>query len=662
MKEKNCVSLDCGRYQKWKALAPQIFAVLLTASLHIFVGRYLTFGSLLAHQLEKEKVPKNVWLDNVPTCISLAGGVLAGVVVDVVGRLKTVKFSVVPGVLGSVLIATAQSVWILILGRALTTISFMLISTSTVVYISEISDSKLRGAFLSLVLVFVSFGTFVEHIEGSFLRFSIISWISIFYLVCPIVPLRYVHESPPWLVSKKRLDEAKLSCQWFNQFALLDEQKINTLAEFEVATLEDEQIELFENASYFASYFRSIFYKPFFSVLGVSLFQQLSGTIITVSHLSETYDATQAMVALEETEKDTGLRKYMLLLPQAWASVLITSFHLMVGEIMAYSAVVVPQLMDDQSLITNSTVHITGSDIAWIVSAPVLTASLTCVVAGVLVDYIGRLKIIIFSAIPAAISSILIASATNVSMIVWGRIISGICLTFISTSTTVYVSEISRPDVRGSFLSLLQPFVSTGLILVYLKGWLMNWRMIALLINAYALIPIVVVLFIPESPAWLVSKGRIAQARKSLRFFYRYHSEKSDLVEEELKNIIEEQMQKREQRFELKKHLQLFLLPTFYKPFLILCATFFFQQFSGIFAIITYCIIFFKQIGSSIDPYLASICTAGVKLVMSVMVTVLMKKFNRRPLYIFGASGMAVSIALSGLNTQWIQRGTVLLI
>ncbi|KAK4878048.1 hypothetical protein RN001_010554 [Aquatica leii] len=345
---------------------------------------------------------------------------------------------------------------------------------------------------------------------------------------------------------------------------------------------------------------------------------------------------------------DVGLKKWLSVLPQALASIVVTSLHLVIGQIIAYSGIIVPQMMQEQNVAGANAIPITESDSAWIASAPVFSGLAASILAGVLIDYIGRLKTIMLSGVTGIIGLVLIATASNMSMIIWGRIIIGITFMFIGNPTAVYISEISRPDVRGSFLTFMQVFMSIGMVLIYLKGWALHWRTIAWLTNAYLIIPIVIIFFIPESPAWLVSKQKINQAKKSLSWFHRYSSDSTKSVEQDLIVIQNEQVQKIvKEKFNWKELLQMFLLPTFYKPFLILALIFFFQQFSGAFVIIFNCI----------DPYLASIYISGMKVVMSFVATVLMKKFNRRTLLMTSATGMALSISFSGLNTYWIQQG-----
>ncbi|KAK4878045.1 hypothetical protein RN001_010551 [Aquatica leii] len=345
---------------------------------------------------------------------------------------------------------------------------------------------------------------------------------------------------------------------------------------------------------------------------------------------------------------------------QALVSIVITSMHLVIGQIMGYSGIIVPQMMEEQNATDSKSILITESDSAWIASAPLLTGLVASLVAGVLTDSIGRIKTIMLSGIPGVVGSILTATASNMSMIIWGRFILGITFTFITNPTVVYISEISKPNLRGSFLSLIQVFMSIGTLLVYVKGLVMHWKTIAWVINAYIIIPIIIIFFLPESPDWLVSKKRIDQAKKSLTWFYKYNPDSSKLVDQRLIAIEQEQIQKTlEEKYNWKEQLNMFLLPTFYKPFLILTLIFFFQQFTGYLIIISNAVVFFEEIGTKMDPYLASTYISTMRVIMTCVAMILMNKFNRRTLLLVSASGMGVSIGLCGLSTYWVQQGTL---
>ena len=69
------------------------------------------------------------------------------------------------------------------------------------------------------------------------------------------------------------------------------------------------------------------------------------------------------------------------------------------------------------------------------------------------------------------------------------------------------------------------------MVIAYAKGAYLNWRLVAWINIVYTLVPVLLIqLFVPESPVWLVSKGRIEDAAKSLRFLYKKYPQPEHTV------------------------------------------------------------------------------------------------------------------------------------
>ncbi|KAK9753920.1 Sugar transporter [Popillia japonica] len=310
-------------------------------------------------------------------------------------------------------------------------------------------------------------------------------------------------------------------------------------------------------------------------------------------------------------------------------------------------------------------------------------------------DWIGRLNTLKLTAIPVTIGWILIATATNYPMILVGRILTGVAgvtigWILIATATNypmilvgriltgvagafgtspaiVYLTEIARADMRGSLISCAPAYASLGMVLAYLKGWFMDWRTIAWVCNIYTVVPCVLMFFIPESPAWYISKGKIDQARKSLEWIHKYQPQPANktqtMAELHLGVLIRDHEKKQEELRNSKytgltMKLKEFTKPTAIKPLIMLFLLFFIQQFSGIYITLFYAIDFFKQMGNNMNPYLASIFLGTVRFCMSMVNTYLLKRFKRRPLVMCSCVGMAICMLVSGLFTKWTIEGT----
>ena len=83
-----------------------------------------------------------------------------------------------------------------------------------------------------------------------------------------------------------------------------------------------------------------------------------------------------------------------------------------------------------------------------------------------------------------------------------------------ATAIYIYVAEVSPATLRGTLTAMAPLHVSIGVLLVYILGFVAPWRHVAALATAPALISLAVMCLVPESPPWLVSKGRNLQATR----------------------------------------------------------------------------------------------------------------------------------------------------
>ncbi|XP_011503775.1 PREDICTED: facilitated trehalose transporter Tret1-2 homolog [Ceratosolen solmsi marchali] len=348
-------------------------------------------------------------------------------------------------------------------------------------------------------------------------------------------------------------------------------------------------------------------------------------------------------------------------IPEIAACIIAATFHIAVGLSMAYSAVLIPNLEDQ-----NSEVYATKVETSWIASIVVVTAPLGALIGGFFMETFGRLRTLQFGAVPCVIGWIFIALAQNVPMILIGRLLAGLATALATSPAIVYITEVARPDLRGSLISFGPTLASFGMVLSYLKGAFLPWRLVAWLSITYGLVPVLLVQFIiPESPVWLVSKNRFDEARTALQWLYKSEMDvgKVSTSETAFTTIMKEnEIKLSEQR--RNKHgggaiakFRALLKPTGWKPMLILFLLFLFQQFSGIYITLFYAVTWFEEVGAGFDPYIASILVGLTRFFCSMINTWLLRRYRRRILCIISSLGMAVCMTVSGYFTMRINDG-----
>lgn len=186
----------------------------------------------------------------------------------------------------------------------------------------------------------------------------------------------------------------------------------------------------------------------------------------------------------------------------------------------------VPQVEDPES-----DLKLTKTQTSWIASVIVLAVPPGCLFAGVLMEWIGRLNTIKCAAIPCVIGWTFIATATNMYTLLIGRILTGLGSAVGTSPAIVYITEVARPDLRGSLISSAPTIASLGMVIAYAEGAFMPWRLVAWIGIIYSLVPVILIhIFVPESPVWLVAKGRMEDAAESLKFLYKAYPQPEHTV------------------------------------------------------------------------------------------------------------------------------------
>lgn len=156
----------------------------------------------------------------------------------------------------------------------------------------------------------------------------------------------------------------------------------------------------------------------------------------------------------------------------------------------------------------------------------------------------------------------------------------------------------------------------------------MNWSLLAFLGGALPIPFLLLMFIIPETPRWYVSRGRDEQARKALQWL---RGKKAD-VEPELKGIIKSHTDS--ERHSSSSGIMQLLRKNNLKPLSISLGLMFFQQFSGINAVIFYAENIFKKAGSTLDNSICVIIIGIVNFVATFIATVLIDRLGRKVVFV----------------------------
>jgi SP family arabinose:H+ symporter-like MFS transporter len=135
-------------------------------------------------------------------------------------------------------------------------------------------------------------------------------------------------------------------------------------------------------------------------------------------------------------------------------------------------------------------------------------------------DRYGRKKSLIFSAAFFALSSVAAALANTITVFSIARLFGGLAIGLASVLTPVYIAEIAPSKNRGTLVSLNQLAIVIGILTAYIVNWQLarlgdsswRWMLAAAVVPSIAFL--VGLLIIPESPRWLIGKGRVVEGEQ----------------------------------------------------------------------------------------------------------------------------------------------------
>lgn len=272
-------------------------------------------------------------------------------------------------------------------------------------------------------------------------------------------------------------------------------------------------------------------------------------------------------------------------------------------------------------------------------------------VTGFCIEKFGRKSTMLVLSAPFVLGWLLITYAKGPAMMMVGRLIAGFCGGAFSLAAPVYIGETSEDSIRGMLGAGFQLMVTIGILFTYVIGVGLSWEWNALICGFGPLVFLVLMIFPPESPRWLISAGKHAEASESLRWLRGASS--SQEVEEELAEI---QKSVDEGKL-LSASLKDLLDPPIMKPVLICLGLMLFQQFSGVNAVIFYTVDIFKSAGTDIDPALAGIIVGIAQVVATLAASFLMDRAGRKMLLLISDVTMCIFLVCLGVFFYFKESG-----
>jgi len=279
----------------------------------------------------------------------------------------------------------------------------------------------------------------------------------------------------------------------------------------------------------------------------------------------------------------------------------------------------------------------------WAVSIVLIGCMFGAGFSGAISDRIGRRQFMLVSALLFFISGVGCALPRTITQFMIFRLIGGLGIGSASILAPLYISEISPARIRGALVSVNQLAIVTGILLAYFVNWIFagagpsNWRWMFAAGALPSLLYFLLLLRVPESPRWLVKKGRDHEA---LTVLIRVDSAQTAAAE--VRSIKETLALETGSLGEL-------LMPGFRRALFIAVVLAALQQITGINAILYYAPRIFENAGFARMSALGQSAIIGlVNLLFTFVAIALADRVGRKPLLLVAAGGMGFSLVLLG--------------
>ena len=298
-------------------------------------------------------------------------------------------------------------------------------------------------------------------------------------------------------------------------------------------------------------------------------------------------------------------------------------------------------------------------ELGWAVASLSLTATLAMMFAGPISDKLGRNVVLKYSALLYFFSAILSAVAPSFLILVIARLIAGIAVGVSLILAPMYIAEISPAEKRGKMVSFNQLNIVIGISVAFFTNYLIvhlassnaewvqvlkikeyNWRWMLGIEAIPALFYYIFLFFVPQSPRWLLMKGRYDEALIIMKKLG--DDETAEKMITEFKESILLDSKPKE-----KSSIKDLFLPSMKLVLSIGIVIAVLQQITGINSVFFYAPMIFEQSGIGTDAaFIQAILVGLINVVFTIVAMGLIDKLGRKPLLAIGVTGVALSMFL----------------
>lgn len=276
-----------------------------------------------------------------------------------------------------------------------------------------------------------------------------------------------------------------------------------------------------------------------------------------------------------------------------------------------------------------------------------------CIISGIVTQPIGRKRAMQLVNVPFLAAWLLFSFSTDVWQVFCALAITGAsgglleapvsisCFNlifkklfkYLILQVITYVAEITEPHLRGMLATSSGFAILIGILAQFLLGTFLPWRQVALINCVWPVTSFFLLFFVPESPHWLVTRRRFAEARKSIAWLRGWTTIES--IEPEFQELCkslgkkEEAEQKKKQKT-LWDRFKPYTKRSFLWPYTLICYIFLLGHFCGMTTLQSYAVQIFATLKAPIDKYYATIALAVAEIFGTVMSVCIVRFVGKR--------------------------------
>ncbi|XP_052864416.1 uncharacterized protein LOC128271025 [Anopheles cruzii] len=323
------------------------------------------------------------------------------------------------------------------------------------------------------------------------------------------------------------------------------------------------------------------------------------------------------------------------------------------GVTVGWPAPIIPLLRSPETPLPSG--PITVEEASWVGATLCIGGTTGTILFALIHTYFGKKVGLLLMAVPHLVLWTLVLIGDNIWYIYWARFCSGLTGGGVVSVVPLYIADIADKRIRGTLGSLTIIFINLGLLFIYSTGNYLAYETIPKIMLGGPVAFLILVSFLPETPQCLLRKGLLSQAEQSLMFYRNVPDENHKTADfyvefEEMKT------------FALSASTQArlrwadFTTPEAKKGLFIGVFVMALNQFSGIFAILTYAGTIFQMAGTGIDPNLALTIVATINISGNLMSFAIIDRVGRKVLLLMSAIGVGLSLGVLGAYS-YLQAG-----